>query len=110
MGPIPSGVPVEMISPGSSVITKVTNSTSWSIGKISSFVLAPADAGRQPDWIARSDHRRPRLDEDERLGGERLAALGRMILVVQPDAHDFRRRDGRKQRDGAEASSDRRAM
>ena len=37
-GRCPAGVPVEMMSPGSSVITRVTNAISWSIGKISSRV------------------------------------------------------------------------
>ena len=37
-GPMPAGVPVEMMSPGSSVITDEMNATSLRMGKISSRV------------------------------------------------------------------------
>src|SRR5205814_6082064 len=40
-GPTPGGVPVEMMSPGSRVMTKVMYSTRCSSGKISSRVLEP---------------------------------------------------------------------
>jgi len=46
---------------------------------------------------AGADHRSRRLDEDERLLGQRLVLLGRVILVVQPDAHDLGRCHGREQ-------------
>ena len=39
IGPTPDGVPVEMISPGSSVMTKVMYSIRNSIGKIRLLVL-----------------------------------------------------------------------
>ena len=52
---------------------------------------------RHFDGGARTDDRRGGLDEEQRLGRQRLVLLGRVILVVQTDADDLRRYDRRQQ-------------
>jgi len=50
------------------------------------LVLDAADARRQANRIARTDQRRRRLEEQQRLGRQRLAHFPGVILVVEPDA------------------------
>ena len=83
---MPAGVPVEMMSPGSSVMTNVMNSTRCSIGKISCAVL---DDWRrspltQPSTVARlavEPDRDARTDRRERV--EALAPRVLRLLVLQ---------------------------
>ena len=60
------------------------------------LVMDFADVRRNPNRIARANHRGRRLHEHERLGRQRLVHLRRMVLVVQPDGDDLRRRHRRQ--------------
>ena len=71
------------------------------------FVIDAADARRTADRIARPDHGRRRLDEQQRLGRQRLADFSRVILVVEADADDLRRPHRRQQRDARQPAAHR---
>src|SRR3954465_4788445 len=73
------------------------------------FVIDAADAGRNANRIARTDHGARRLDEQQRLGRQRLADFTGVILVVEADTDDLRRHHRRQQPDRAQAAGDRRA-
>ena len=60
------------------------------------FVLDAAGPRRNPDLVVGTDHRALRLEEHQRLGGQLLVHLGRVILVVQADADDDRRHHRRE--------------
>ena len=55
------------------------------------FVVDASDPGRQLNWRAGIEHGRRRLEEQQRLGGQRLLHLGGVIPVVQADAHHLGR-------------------
>jgi hypothetical protein len=61
------------------------------------LVIDPAGAGRNHDRLARPDHRGRGLEENHRLGGQRLVLLGGVVLVVQAHRDDLRRRHRREQ-------------
>ncbi len=58
------------------------------------LVVDAAGALGQQDGVARPDDRGRRLDEHEGIFRKRLALLGRVVLVVEADADDLRRRHG----------------
>ncbi len=60
------------------------------------FMIDAPDAGGQTDRTARPDHRGRRLEEQQRLGRQRHAGFGGVVLVVQPHTDDLRRHDGRE--------------
>jgi hypothetical protein len=62
------------------------------------LVVHSAHPRRVEDGLARADHRRGRLEEEQRLLRHRLASLRRVIGVVAPDRDDLRGGRGCEQR------------
>src|SRR5262245_47106450 len=73
------------------------------------FVVDPAGPRRNSDGVARTDHGRGWLDEDQGLCGKRFALLRRMIAVVEADRDDLGRRDRREHAHRREAARNGRA-
>jgi hypothetical protein len=54
------------------------------------LMVDPSDARRNPDGVPMPDHRRRRLEEEHRLGRQRLLLLGGVVPVIQSDTDDLR--------------------
>ncbi|MBG9885161.1 hypothetical protein ABE10_00880, partial [Bacillus toyonensis] len=64
------------------------------------LVLGALREGGAHDRVPRTDHRRVGLQEEQRLGRGLPAHLGRVVMVVLPDADDLRTRDHRREQRG----------
>ena len=68
------------------------------------LVIDATHARWNANRLARADDGGRRLDEDQRLGRQRLSLLGGMRAIVQPHRDDLRRQHGREHARAVEAA------